>query len=231
MATLPEMTVARLQRFTCYHSWHLGKGMYGGLARPELACVTLLRHPVEHSVSDIYGIQRAAHDHGHRFTAPWLTTLQPWLHATADDCVRSGVMNSLPTNAQSRILGNQHDSTLLLSAPRSGLCVPLNAVPRLDFSWLADDNIAKDAASLARTHSWLDEMAVVSHTGYYAESQQMVADLQGIAAQVAQAHANANPPCIGLAIRYRDQPTPAEVEPLEELGQYDLEQQNREGVS
>ncbi len=59
----------------------------------------------------------------------------------------------------------------------------------------------------------------------------MVADLQGIAVPVAQAHANANPPCIGLAIRYRDQPTPAEVEPLEELGQYDLEQQNREGVS
>jgi hypothetical protein len=120
------------------------------------------------------------------------------------------------SSARSPYLDGPRHETLLLSAPRSGLRAPLNAVPRLDFSWLVDDNAAKDAASLTRAHFWLDEMAVVGHTGYYVESQQMVADLQGIAAPVAQAHANANPPCIGLAIRYRDQPTPAEVEPLEE---------------
>ena len=109
----------------------------------------------------------------------------------------------------------------MLHALRSGIRAPLNVVPRLDFSWLVDDTAAKDAAYLARAHSWLDEMAVVGLTECYAESLQVIADLQGIAAPVDQAHANANPPCIGLAIRYRDRSTPAWVEQLEELGQYE----------
>jgi hypothetical protein len=221
---LSDINMSRLRRFSCYHSWHLGQGMFDRLARPELACVTLLRHPIERSVSDIHGIQRTAANHGGRFTAACLAALQPWLPATADGCVRSGVMDDLLRNAQSRILGRDRDYTDLVQASPSAIREPLNAFSWLDFPWLEGSGAAPDDAELhARAVTWLDEMAVVGLTERYTESLLMIADLLGIPVPADLPRANVNPQRTDPAMRYRDQLSPDVVARLEELNRYDLD--------
>lgn len=222
--TLPGVTTAHLRRVSCYHSWHLGRGMFDWLARPELASVTLLRQPIERAVSDLHGIQRTARDHGHRFTATSLAALQPWLYVAADDCIRSGVMDDLLANAQSRILGSACDLAAVRQATQPALRGPLNAVSWLDFPWLEGSGAAPDDAELhTRAVTWLDEMAVVGLTERYTESLLLIADLLGIPMPGKLPQANVNPQRIAPTIRYRDQLAPDAAARLEELNRFDLE--------
>ncbi|WP_129677906.1 FkbM family methyltransferase [Candidatus Chloroploca sp. Khr17] len=221
--TLSGVTTLHFRQCSCYHCWHLGKDLFDWLARPDLTCCTLLRHPVERTVSDIYGIQRAALNCAHRFTASYLAELQPWLHATADDCIRSGAMDDLLANAQSRILGNEHDYTLLLQAPRSGLRAPLNAVSWFDFPWLGQAATTSEAEDYGRAATWLKEMAVVGLTERFAESLLLIADLLGIPVPADLPRININPQRSDPAMHYRDQLAPDVVARLEELNRYDLE--------
>lgn len=223
--TLPEIHATRLRRFSCYHSWHLGRGMFHWLARPDLTCFTLLRQPVERTVSDIYGIQRAARNHAHRFTTTCLAELQPWLHATADDCVRSGVMDNLLMNAQSRILGSIRDYSVLLQAPHDAAQPrqPLNAVSWFDFPWLEQAATTSEAAHYGRAAAWLKEMAVVGLTERHTESLLLISDLFGIPAPADLPRINANPWRADPAMQYRDQLAPDASARLEELNACDLQ--------
>jgi FkbM family methyltransferase len=223
ISRLPGMDAARLRNHTCYHSWHLGRGMFEWLSRPDLVCITLLRHPIERSVSDIYGIQRAALNHGQRFTASCLASLQPWLHASPDDCIRSGVMDRLLTNAQSRILGSRREYAFLQRAPSGLFWQPLNAVSWFDFPWLDERAPEVDSALHRDAVVWLDAMAVVGLTERFAESLLLIGDRLGIPIPTKLPHTNINPKRDGAAMRYRDQLSPLSIARLEELNRHDLE--------
>lgn len=223
VSRLPGMDAARLRGFSCYHSWHLGRGMFEWLNRPDLSCITLLRHPIERAVSDMYGIQRAALDHGQRFTAACLADLQPWLRASPDDCIRSGVMDRLLTNVQCRILGSRREYTFLQQAPRGTFWQPLNAVSWFDFPWLDEHAPAADADLQWDAASWLDAMAVVGLTERFAESLLLIGDLLGIPPPSDLPHANVNPKRVNDTMRYQDRLSPAALARLEELNQFDLD--------
>jgi FkbM family methyltransferase len=220
---LPGVTTTALSGFSCFHSWHMGRGIYDWLARSDLSCITLLRQPVERAVSDLHGTQRMAIRNADRFTAARLTELQPFLHASVDDCIRSHTMDDLISNTQSRILGSSLTYARLRNLPAGAPRPPLNGISWLDFPWIADDSDCTIAEASVRAHTWLDEMAVVGLTERHNESMQLIADLLGVAMPKESPRANVNPQRTAPTMRYRDQLAPDVVARLEELNRYDLE--------
>jgi|GEM_PF-1807130 len=223
VSRLPGMDAAHLGGRSCYHSWHLGRGMFERLGRPDLACITLLRHPIERAVSDIYGIQRTALNHGDRFTASCLADLQPWLCAAPEDCIRSGAMDRLLTNVQCRILGSRREYTAWQQAPRGTFWRPLNDVSWFDFPWLDEHEPQNDANVQQDAAAWLDAMAVVGLTERFTESLLLIGDLLGIPSPAKMTRANENPGRSAGALRYRDRIAPLALDRLAALNRHDLE--------
>lgn len=220
---LPGVTTTALRGFGCLHSWHMGRGIYDWLGRPDLACITLLRQPVERAVSDLLGTQRVALQHPDRFTAAGLAALHPFLHASVDDCVRSHTMDDLVSNVQSGILGSSLTYAGLLNLPAGAPRPPLNRVSWFDFPWIDGDRGCTNAEALGRAHAWLDEMAVVGLTERYAESMLLVADLLGVAIPKESPRVNVNPQRTGPAMCYQERLAPDVVARLEELNRSDLD--------
>jgi hypothetical protein len=220
---LPGMSESSLQRFSCYHSWHLGKRLFDWINRTELACMTMLRQPVERTVSDIYGIQRTALHHAGRFTAEGLSMIQPCLHSTIDECVRSGVLDILITDAQSSILGSTRNYIPFSLESQRMLRRPVNIFSWFDFPWLEGATLASDADTYRRAHAWLDGMSVVGLTERYPESLMLISDLLGIPVPSALPRENVNPQRGDSAKPYGSRLAPDVTARIEELNRNDMD--------
>lgn len=65
----------RLSRIRCYHSWHHGRGMYDWLGRPDLPVVTVLRDPIERTVSHFEQHRRHLERHPELFHESYLASM------------------------------------------------------------------------------------------------------------------------------------------------------------
>ncbi len=222
---LDYLALAKLPRFRCFHSWHLGRGLYELIGRSDLPCITLLRDPIERAASALRHHQRTGLKLPERLTPAYLEQMQPWLTADMETCIRAGIMDEPLQNAQTRVLGNRRDYARLFrgAAQSDARTLLFSAYPMLNYPWLDMQMPDDDAGNFRRARAWLDEMAVVGLTERYAESLLLIGDLLGIPVPVEPPRANVNPQRIAPAMRYRDQLASDVVARLEELNHYDLE--------
>jgi hypothetical protein len=222
---MDRLTLAELEGFRCFHSWHLGRGLYDHIGRSDLPSVTMLRDPIERAASAVRHHQRIGLDHPERVSPAHLAQMRPWLMADLGACVLAGVADAPIQNAQTRVLGNRRTFAVLFRgvAQPDARTLLFASYPVLDYPWLDQQMQEDDADSFQRARVWLDQMAVVGLTERYAESVLLLADLLGIPVPTDLPRANANPQRTGAAMFYRDQLSPAVVARLEELNRYDLE--------
>jgi len=222
---LDHLTLAGMRRFRCFHSWHLGRGLYEMIKSDALPCVTMLRDPVERAASAVRHHQRTGLEHPERITPGYLAQMRPALTSDLGACVIAGVADAPIQNTQTQVLGNcrTFDHLFRGVAQPDARTLLFAAYPVLDYPWLDQQIQNDDAESFQRARAWLDQMAVVGLTERYAESLLLIGDLLGIPIPADMPLANVNPQRADPAMRYRDQLTSDVVARLEELNRYDLE--------
>lgn len=222
---MDRLNLANLERFRCFHSWHLGRGLYDLIGSSDLPAVTMLRDPIERAASAVRHHQRTGLDHPKRILPAHLTQMRPWLMADLGTCVMSGVVDAPIQNAQTRVLGNRRTFARLfrVAGQPDARTRMFTAYPVLDDPWLDQQIQEDDANSFHQALAWLDQMAVVGLTEWYAESVLLIADVLGIPVPANMPRGNIDPQRIDPAMRYRDRLAPEVVARLEELNRYDLE--------
>ena len=206
----------RLSRIRCYHSWHHGRGMYDWLGRPDLPVVTVLRDPIERTVSHFEQHRRHLERHPELFHESYLASMAGLLGGGIEAC--DDLARVAPT--QAGILGNRRDyRTFFEKARASGseaaLRRPFGIRP---IPWPAGDREAFEAGC-----AWLREMPVVGLTERFGESVLLIADLLGIPPPAASPRANVNPRRPSSRGRYADEMTPKAMSRVREHCRFDLE--------
>lgn len=216
---LAKLTIPDLGRFHCYHDFHLGRSMLELVGRRDLVVFTMLRDPVERTVSQIRYLQRMVAEIPHTFTREFIDDVKPLLQA---DLTRPLDLRALKIACESQIsiLGVLRDyRPLFAGSPdvKSGRSV----IRPYPFLLLSEDESAPE--SLARATAWLTEMDVVCIHEHYEESVQMVCTRLGIASPPALPRTNRNPERVDMSARYRSQLPSIVLEQIEEFTQRDRE--------
>lgn len=199
---LARYTLAELQQFRCYHSWHYGQGMLDLIGRTDLATMTMLRDPVERTVSGFLFGRRI----NQRAEQP-LAELQELLRRA---------LPHLQANVQTRMLGKRADYTAFLrqdtATERETPPIP-GPLDRSD----------RTPPPFAAASAWLDDMSIVGLTERYTESVILMADLLGLPVPARFPSANVNPQRTTFTMRYCDLLDADIVAQLEELDRWDRE--------
>ena len=214
---LAQLTPADLQHYRCYHAMHQGRVLFEMTGRSDLTCITMVRDPIERSVSQIYYLQRTVAHIPETFTAAYLAQITPLLHADLSECLDHEAFVRA-CDSQIRTLGIREDYVPYFKGSAdaaSGRSVlrPYDPPPLMD--------TRNKQLLLENARRWLAEMAVVGITEYYTESVLLVCDALGIPAPANLPRQNVNPSRTDLTSRYRNQLTPAVVAQLADLTYHD----------
>lgn len=215
--TLSQLTTADLKQFRCYHAIHQGRSMLNMVERSDLTCITMVRDPVERSVSDILYLQRTVARVPETFTATYLAQVEPLVYADLSECLDHAAFVSA-CDRQIRTLGILEDYIPLFKGSEdaaSGRSVlrPYHLPPLMDTE--------NKAMLLDNARCWLGEMAVVGIHEYYVESILLMCDALGISAPTTLPRRNVNPRRTDLTLRYRTQLSSKVVARIEELTYHD----------
>jgi hypothetical protein len=217
---LGRLSTETLKSFSCYHDWHYGRGMYELIGRPDLPSVTLLRDPVERTVSEFYERLRAAKRHPAHYRKEYLDIVNAAADKTFDLCLDHEFVRRYLTNVQTTCLGRRQDFAPYL---QGGSLQPIDeSIFLRPFKWFNDID-QTPARLLTNSHAWLDAMAAVGLTERYDDSVLLIADLLGLPLPVHLTPSNINPQRRNSSMRYRDQMPPAVIAYLEEINRFDLE--------
>lgn len=215
--TLAQLTPADLKRFRCYHAFHQGRSMLNIVGRSDMTFITMVRDPVERSVSNILFRQRMVARAPEMFTTTYLAQVEPLVHADLSECLDHTAFVSECDN-QIRTLGILEDYIPLFKGSEdasSGRSIlrPYHLPPLMDTE--------NKAMLLNNARRWLGEMAVVGIHEYYVESVLLVCESLGISAPTTLPRRNVNPQRTDLTSRYRTQLSPKVVAQIEELTYHD----------
>ena len=196
---------------------HQGRRMFELIGRNDLTCITMVREPIERSVSQILYLQRIVRDIPHTFTTEYLKEVAPIVTTDLSACLDHEAFIKA-CDSQIRTLGIMEDYTPLLQggpdvASGRSILRPYPLPPLMDV-----DNKALLASNACR---WLSEMTVVGTTENYAESVELVCDLLGFPPPAVLPRKNTNPLRTEEQSRYRAQLPPKLVAQLEELTRED----------
>jgi hypothetical protein len=217
-AFLAQQTVDQVQHYRYYHAWHQNRGMYELVQRKDLACLTLLRDPVERTVSSIYFLQRTLTEQPHQLPFKLLTQFFPLRHVTISECLNHDSFRPLADNLQTQQLGLKSDYSSFFGSGEVQALTQLSAVPYPSLTEvLVTKQVFTDACA------WLAEMTLVGIMERYAEMVILTCDLLGIAPPQQTPQANVNPQRTNFTMRYRQQLDPAVVAQVEEMNRYDTE--------
>lgn len=213
------VSLERFRRFRFYHSFHQGRQLLEMTGRSDLLTITMVRDPVERSVSQMLYLQRIVREIPHTFTPEYLASVAPIVNASLEDCVEHEAF-AHACDSQIRTLGVMEDYTPLFKGSpdaTSGRSVlrPYSLPPLMD----VDDK----SQLLANAKRWLSGIDVVGTTEQYRESVLMVSDLLGIPFPAHLPMLNANPGRARTASHYRDKLPPKLLAQLEELTSHDRE--------
>jgi hypothetical protein len=212
-----RLRLERLGRYRFYHSMHQGRTLLDMTGRTDLACITMLRDPVERTCSQIRYLQRVVRDIPHTFTPEYLAEVAPIVNASLDECLDPAAFHTA-CDSQIRTLGIREDyAPLFAGSPdaESGRSVlrPYPLPPLMDES--------DRRALLSNAIEWVDSMAVVGLTERYDHSVLMICDLLGIPAPARMPRLNANPDRSGPVSEYRRTLPPRVIAQIEELTAFD----------
>jgi hypothetical protein len=217
--SLAKIAVSELSRFRCFHDFHHGRAMLNLTGRTDLVCITMLREPVERSVSQILYFQRTVAEIPHTFTPEYLQATQPILQFDLSTPIDPTIFE-LVCDTQWSMLGVMRDyRPLFKGSPdaASGRSV----IRPFPVPLLTDLSDMKSVLDNARR--WLSEMAIVGVNEHFNESVLLVCDVLGIPAPTSLPRANRNPQRTNLKERYRSTLAPRVAEQLAELTQHDQE--------
>lgn len=212
LACTPE----RLGRVRCFHSWHHGRSMYDWLGRPDLPVVTVLRDPVERTVSLFEQHRRHLARQPHLFRDDYLQEMKGLMASGLEGC--EDLARVAPTQAS--LLGNRRDYPAFFEEARAAGSGFASKRPfRIrSLPWPGGGREGFEAAC-----AWLREMEVVGLTERFAETTQLVADFLGIPAPATPPRAKVNPRRRTPSARYADELSSATLARVREHVRFDLE--------
>jgi hypothetical protein len=216
---IAKLAISDLPRYRCYHDFHFGRSLLDLSGRTDLVLITMLRDPVERTVSQIRYFQRIAAEIPHTFTPDHLSAMQPLLQS---DLSRPLDPHCLAVVCESQIsmLGVLRDCrTMFKGSPDadSGRSVLRPYIPPL----LSEDDQAPE--SFARACAWLRQMDVVGIHEHFEESTQLVCSRLGIPVPPTLPRANRNPTRSSMSERYRRQLPNVVIDQIEEFTRRDRE--------
>lgn len=217
-ADLAHMTVAQFQSYKYYHAIHQNRGLFALLQRTDLACLTLLREPIERAVANIRYRQLLGSE-GLPLADEHQAILHACRHAEIGECLDHELFVREIDNAQTRLLGNKADFAPAFKGAERASVGPGFVPYRLP----RRRNITEHKYIFDNACAWLSEMAVVGLTERYAEAVILTCDLLGIAPPSTLPRVNVNPQRTSATMRYQAQLDAAVLARLEELNHYDLE--------
>ncbi len=208
---LSQVTLTELAGYRCYIS-HFGVSFLALLNHPGLACLTMLRDPVEQSISYIYFRQKQLLNEPWLFKPDELERMLPFAHADLHTCLENPDFARYARNPQALNLGRIRDLRPLLKDGMAAHSIP------------DDDSIPDMNGVLEQARRQLDVMAVVGLTERFAESVELVCALLGIPTPAQTPQRNIGPRKTGVDLRgYRASTPPELIEQVEELTRYDHE--------
>lgn len=215
--TLARLTLTDLKHFRCYHALHQGRTMLTLIGRSDLTCLTMVRDPIERSVSHILYLQRVVANQPETFTPEYLADVAPILQADLSAPLDQ-VAFAKACDPQIRTLGILEDYTPLFKGGpdvASGRSVvrPYPLPPLMDTG-------NKDLL-LANAYQWLQEMAVVGIHEHYIESVTLICDVLGLPLPAQLPRQNVNPHRTDLTARYQSRLAPTILAQLQEWTQHD----------
>jgi hypothetical protein len=213
------VSLEQLRRFRFYHSFHQGRRLLDMTGRSDLLTITMVRDPVERSVSQMLHLQRVVRDIPHTFTPEYLASVAPIVNASLQDCVEHEAF-AQACDSQIRTLGVMEDYTPLFQGSpdaTSGRSIlrPFPLPPLMD--------VSDTSQLLTNATRWLSEIDVVGTTEHYRETVLMACDMLGIPAPAKLQMLNANPERHNTRSQYRERLPPKLVSQLEELTSHDRE--------
>jgi len=214
---LAKLRIEKLPSFRCYHACHQGKSMLELTGRSDLACLTMVRDPVERSISQILYLQRMVREIPHTYTREYLEEVRPIIDCDLGKCLDHQAFTNA-CDSQIRTLGIREDYTPLFKGGpdvASGRSV-LRPYP---LPQLMDGG--NKSLLLENALAWLSEMQVVGLTEHYDESLEMMCAELGIRAPRTAPRLNANPARSDARSAYREALSPRVVDQLNELTCHD----------
>lgn len=214
---LHRIDTTTVSRLRCISS-HLGPSLLPFIEQPGLSCITMLREPVERTISGIYYSQQRMKDHPHIFRPEQLAACQPFLHADLRTWL-DHFGEKVGANHQTFNLGRTSDLRAYFKDGAIGglgqpLLQPVN-LPTIP-THAAPKQIAENA------HKQLEQMAVVGIAERFRESAVLVADLLGIPIPQQPPTVNVGPRKRDVQIGgYRATVMPDLIERLEAAAHYD----------
>lgn len=200
-------------------SSHFGPGLYEVVQRDRMISFTMLRDPVERTVSHVFFHQRALR-RGAPFSEVHRERMLPLLNADLATWLASAEARYLVTDYQTRHLGNSFDFRPYLKDETTGR-IPLVLERPIPSEALIDGLDMGSVFNKARGQ--LESMAVVGLTEHFAESLELLCDLIGIPMPEQLPTANIGPSksAVGTGF-YRATLSPDLISRIEALNRYDM---------
>lgn len=212
-----HLTLERFRRYRCYHAMHQGRGLLELTGRTDLACITIVREPVERAISWILYLQRMMRQIPHTFTREYREAVVPLLDAPLEVWADHDVFEQA-CDSQLRTLGMLEDYTpLFRGSPDAASGRSLLRPYPLPYLMNGHDR----DQMLENATRWVDSMAVVGTTEHYSETVELLCELLGIRRPRTLPYQNANPARVDAGSRYRSQLCPRLIGQIEERTTHD----------
>jgi hypothetical protein len=209
----------RLTSFRCYHSWHHGRQMLEFIGRRDVDVFTMLRHPIERSVSAYDQHKRHLARHPELFSLEYTASMAELLDNDIEDCRDLDRI----VITQTSYLGNRRDYRRFFEECNAKRADGQDLVLRAPYAIHDVAGTRSPDRLLERAIAWLHEMPVVGLTERFDESMLLIADLLGVPAPAVPPQANVNPNRRDARQSYRDALKPSTLARLEQLNQQDFE--------
>jgi hypothetical protein len=160
----------QINRYSCFNG-HFGTGLFSLLDR-DVACITMLRDPFEHIVSNFYFLKRLFPKYQRDLSLVWEQVyLDIIRYGTLRDSINNPVIGKRLANYQTFQLSTDIDLIPFLGRGQSS---PYLAVESFYIQELTDIDMAQ---RVAKAKKQLDKMAVVGIVEQFSESVSLVCDL------------------------------------------------------
>ncbi len=173
---LPQNSLSGLQSYTCY-SCHFGPGFFKLVSRPGLPVITMLRQPIEQTVSKFYYFQQIHRQEPERLAPDYRRIWAGYWHAGLADLLADEKLLAEYSDGQCRELGNELDLRAYLADGEIGARGETLLKPLPSSLTEQNKSIGEIAA---RAHRQLEKMAIICLTERFQESLTLIADFLGV---------------------------------------------------
>ena len=205
----------QLASFRYHHAFHDGSNMMKWTNRSDLLVFTILRDPIERSVSNFEHHRRHVLQNPERFSA----RIKSRANKDIVDIEYQQLANVVST--QSNSLVGRDDYAAFLNKLREHRATDDDSTSPQTYAKERVDSTPQQ--TFDRAVAWLRTMPVVGLTERFDEAMQLIADLLGVPPPARRLATNINPQRHDLNQLYRSTLHPEALAKLEQINRYDFE--------